>query len=86
MKAFGTLYVAGALSAAVGLLVLVVALARTPSPRLAIVPGAALAGFAMLQGGFGGLIVLAAFGALAIAPRWFMPHGASIAERDSPAG
>lgn len=68
----GTLYVIGSLVAAFGMLALCGALAASERPRLAILPGAMVGGFFLVVTGLGGLIVLAAFGAIALSPSWFL--------------
>ena len=66
----GTIYVLGVLTAGIGLLPLAIAFQRVPRSRLAGITAAVFLGVLTSTLG-GGLIVLTAFGSLALAPQWF---------------
>jgi hypothetical protein len=70
VKALGTLYVIGSLTAWLGLLPLAVLFHRAGFARLSGLIVALMLGL-MLVNAAGGLIVLGVLGGLAVAPRWF---------------
>jgi hypothetical protein len=74
IKALGTIYVLGALTAAFGLLPLAATIQRDGYPRLAGLTLVLCLGVVALVAG-GGLVVLATLGALAVNPALFTRHG-----------
>jgi hypothetical protein len=75
VKALGTFYVVGFLTAWISLLPLAVTLRQARYSRLAGLTVALFFGVMLFTVG-GGLIILGGLGALAIAPAWFGPPGA----------
>lgn len=68
LKSWGTIFVISSLTTLFGMVPLAILLWKGPNPRLALVPGLTLLGFATFPIG-GGLLILAGWGLLAIRPR-----------------
>jgi hypothetical protein len=75
----GTFYILGFFAAWLGLLVLAWAMARAGASRVAALVVVLFLGIALLVAALGGVIVLAAFIALAARPSWFLEEPNSLA-------